>query len=71
MRIKVSLLVLGRDTKSPLLPFWALEMYSPEVACAKDAQSLWGHHSKVLLPLSPSQALLLLIAEILGHTDGE
>lgn len=56
VRIMVSVLALGRHTKSPRVPFGALEMHSPGVACAKGARGLWGHHSKVLLSLMPSQA---------------
>ncbi|KAK4826018.1 hypothetical protein QYF61_003839 [Mycteria americana] len=46
----------GRYTKSPPVPFWVLEIPSPEVACAKDARSLWASHNGVLLPLIPSWA---------------
>ena len=45
----------GSYTKSPPVPFWVvLEISSPEVICAKDAESLWASHDGVLSPLIPS-----------------
>ena len=49
-----SLHLQGSYTKSPPVPFWVLEIPSPEVVYAKDARSLWASHNGVLLPLIPS-----------------
>lgn len=50
----------GSYNENPMILFWVLEISSPEIVCAKDAQRLWASHSGMLLPLIPIQTSLSL-----------